>query len=133
MALSAQLAALGEAQFVALTTFRRTGEGVVTPVWVAREGETLVVTTPAGTGKLKRLRNDPRVELRPCSRLGRIEEDAAVVGGRVELRDDDGARESAHEVLREKYGAEFAIAMGVEGVAKRVRRSADRVILRITD
>lgn len=132
MALAPELAELGDAEFVSLTTFRRTGEAVSTPVWVAREGDTLVVTTPAGTGKLKRLRNDPRVELRPCTRMGKVDDAAVAVGGQAELRTDDATRVSAHEVLRVKYGTEFRIAMGVEGIAKRVRGHDDRVILRIT-
>ena len=56
-------------QFVSLTTFRRDGTPVPTPVWIAQDGDApLVVTTPAGTGKVKRLRHDPRVELRTCNR-----------------------------------------------------------------
>ena len=40
---SAQLLALGSEAFVSLTTFRRTGIGVSTPVWIARDGDALVV------------------------------------------------------------------------------------------
>ena len=66
------LTALGHERFVSLTTFRRNGEGVATPVWVARDGDALVVITPEGTGKLRRLRRDDRVTLRPCDRRGRV-------------------------------------------------------------
>jgi hypothetical protein len=52
-------------QFVSVTTFRRDGTPVPTPVWIAQDGDALVVTTPAGTGKVKRLRHDPRVEPAP--------------------------------------------------------------------
>ncbi|HSK58696.1 MAG TPA: pyridoxamine 5'-phosphate oxidase family protein [Actinomycetospora sp.] len=57
------LAALGDESFVSLTTSRRTGDAVATPVWVARDDAadgTLVVTTPASSGKVERLRRDPR-------------------------------------------------------------------------
>lgn len=41
------LAAMGEEPFVSLTTFRKTGVGVPTAVWIAPEGDgALVVTTP---------------------------------------------------------------------------------------
>ena len=72
---------LGDEQFVSLTTFRRSGEAVSTPVWIARDGDDLVVTTPAMSGKVKRLRNSGRVEMRPCDRMGKVKEGATVVAG----------------------------------------------------
>jgi len=58
-------------QFLLLTTFRRSGEGVPTPVWFARVGDTLGVFTSAHTGKVKRLRRDGRVRIAPCSFKGK--------------------------------------------------------------
>ena len=57
------LLALAEHRFVSLTTFRRSGTPVSTPVWVGRHGDGLVVLTPVGSGKVTRLRSDPRVVL----------------------------------------------------------------------
>jgi uncharacterized protein len=37
--------------YVSLTTFRRTGVPVSTPVWAAPKGDTLVVWTRADSGK----------------------------------------------------------------------------------
>ena len=54
-------AALGGVSFVSLTTFRRNGAPVSTPVWVAADGDDLVVLTPTASGKVRRLRNDARV------------------------------------------------------------------------
>ena len=67
-------AALGDEQFLSLTTFRRSGERVSTPMWVGRDGDALLMFTPQASGKVKRLRNSPRVELRPCSRFGRVKD-----------------------------------------------------------
>ena len=82
------LHSLGDAKFVSLTTFRRSGERVSTPVWVARDGDALVVTTPEGSGKVKRLRHNPRVEMVPCSRRGRVDEDVEPVAGVVQIRSE---------------------------------------------
>lgn len=60
----AAFAALGNERFLSPTTFRQSGERVSTAVWIGRDGDALVVTTPAGSGKVKRLRNSPRLELR---------------------------------------------------------------------
>lgn len=56
---------------VNLTTFRRGGEAVVTPVWFVVLDGMLYVRTGADSGKVKRIRNDPRVLLAPATVRGR--------------------------------------------------------------
>lgn len=125
------LLALGDAQYVSLTTFRRSGVGVPTAVWVARSDAdgALVVTTMATTGKAKWIRNDPRVTLVPCSRSGQVEPDAVPVEGRAEIVGDPAEVRRLSRPLRRKYGLLFAAFMAVGGLSR--RRRADRVILRI--
>jgi PPOX class probable F420-dependent enzyme len=124
------VAALGEEKFVALTTFRRSGVPVPTPVWVARDGDALVVTTPAGSGKVKRLRHNPRVELVPCSRRGRVRNGASPVAGTAEIVGDNEDALRLTDALRRKYGVEFRLVMAVERLVR--SGQARRVILRIT-
>jgi len=113
-------------QFVSLTTFRRDGTPVPTPVWIAQDGDALVVTTPAGTGKVKRLRHDPRVELRTCNRRGTVPDGAVPTSGVAEVL----APQPRHpEALRRKYGVQYRIGTVVERL---VRGRRERVILRIT-
>jgi PPOX class probable F420-dependent enzyme len=126
----AALMALGDQQFVSLTTFRKTGERVSTPVWIARTGDALVVTTPVGSGKVKRLRRDPRVELQPCSRRGRIEETDLPVAGTAQILTDDDGRRRSTKAIRDKYRIEYRIVMGIERIIS--RRNHERVVLRIT-
>ena len=128
--IDAALMALGDQRFVSLTTFRRTGERVSTPVWIARAGDALVVTTPAGSGKVKRLRRDPRVELQSCSRTGRIDETDVPVAGTAEILTDNDVRHRLTTVIRQKYRIEYRLVMGIERLIS--RRNHKRVILRIT-
>jgi hypothetical protein len=58
-------------KFILLTTFRKSGVGVPTPVWFVQDGDRLVFTTSQETGKAKRLRNNPRVTLAPCTYSGK--------------------------------------------------------------
>jgi hypothetical protein len=58
-------------QFLRLTTFRRSGEGVPTPVWFAAVDGGLGVFTAAQAGKVKRIRRDGRVLIVPCTYKGR--------------------------------------------------------------
>ena len=124
------LDALGDEKFVSLTTFRRSGVGVATPVWIGRDGDTLVVTTPSGSGKVKRLRNDSRVELRPCSRRGTVADGAPTVTAVAELVEGPDAMRRLDQVLKPKYGLEYLVVMTIEKVMRRGR--TDRVMLRIT-
>ncbi len=121
---------LGSEQFVSLTTYRRTGEGVPTPVWIAPALGGLVVTTPAGSGKVKRLRRDPRVELRPCSRRGTIAPNAPHATGQAQIVTDPAQVEVATTALARKYGWEYRLIMLIERVMRRGK--AERVILRLT-
>lgn len=58
-------------RYVSLTTFRRSGEAVATPVWFALYNGRLYVTTPPDSGKMKRIRNNPEVLLVPSDAFGR--------------------------------------------------------------
>ena len=103
-----------------------------TPVWVGRDGDALVVTTPEASGKVKRLRNSsPRVELRPCSRTGRVDAGAEPVAGVAEVLTDQGNRERLTGIIRRKYGLEYRVVMGIERLLSKSGQG-DRVILRIT-
>ena len=64
--------ALDRASYISLATFRRTGDAVETPVWFAREADKLYVFSEARAGKVKRLRNDSRVRVAPCTVSGKI-------------------------------------------------------------
>lgn len=130
MTADSDLAALGDERFVSLTTFRRSGERVSTPVWIARDGDALVVTTPEASGKVKRLHNDPRVEMRPCGRMGRVEDGVERVAAVAEILTDKDSRERLTRIIREKYGFEYRVVTGIERLSSSGR--SDRVILRIT-
>jgi len=123
------LAALAGERFVALTTFRRTGRAVATTVWIARDGDRLLVTTPADSGKVKRLRNDPRVELRPCSRRGAVPDGAVTVTGTAEIVDAATAGDTLTRPFAGKYGFEYRLVLLIERIA--ARRQRERVLLRI--
>lgn len=121
---------LAEQEFVSLTTYRKNGEGVATPVWIAPALGGLVVTTPAGSGKVKRLRRDPRVTLRPCSRRGHVEPDAPYATGLATIVTDETQIATATAALARTYGWQFRLIMLIERIIR--RGSPERVILRIT-
>ena len=130
MTLTPDLAALGDEKFVSLTTFRKSGAGVAPTVWVGRDGDSLVVTTPSGSGKVKRLRNDERIELQPSSRRGTVDTSAPPVSAVAEVVAGHGAMSRLGEVMGAKYGLEYRLVMGIERLLR--RGAPQRVMLRIT-
>lgn len=107
--LTPPLAALAEERFVLLTTFRRTGVPVATPVWIVRDGERLLITSPSAAGKVKRLRHTAAVELVACSFRGIMREGATVVSARARVDDSTDAAETMVAALMAKYGLPYRV------------------------
>lgn len=71
------------ARCVALTTYRKDGTPVTTPMWVAVDGDRILTTSDFDAWKLKRIERDPRVRLAPCTIRGRVTGDFVDGRGRV--------------------------------------------------
>jgi uncharacterized protein len=122
--------ALGAARFIALTTFKKNGNAVQTPMWVAQEGDSLIAFTPQESGKVKRLRNNRQVRLVSSSRLGKVRASEKPVDGTAEVITEPREVKRLQELIRRKYGIEYHLVMLIERVL--ARRQKPRVILRIT-
>jgi PPOX class probable F420-dependent enzyme len=121
---------LSDERFVSLTTYRKNGDGVATTVWIARDGDKLIVLTPTDSYKVKRVRADPRVQLVPCNRAGKVPAGAVPVDGQAEVVDDPAETRRMWDIVRRKYGFEYKVIMGIERIVARGQKP--RVILRIT-
>ncbi len=65
-------AAIHGQKYISLTTFRKTGVGVPTPVWFGEEDGKLYVMTRSDMGKTKRIRNNAQVRVAPCTIRGKV-------------------------------------------------------------
>lgn len=73
-------AAFAGHKYLNLETFKKSGGGVKTPVWFAEDPSVnldsndakLYVYTIGVSGKVKRIRNNPRVKIAPCDMRGRV-------------------------------------------------------------
>lgn len=95
------LAELSAAKYVSVTTFRKDGRPVPTPVWVVSDGSGLAIWTPADSGKIKRIRRNGRVTVTSCDFRGNV------IGELVEAHARVGDRTDADRVRRalgRKYG-----------------------------
>ncbi|HKT03769.1 MAG TPA: PPOX class F420-dependent oxidoreductase [Rugosimonospora sp.] len=92
---------LGAGSYVLLTTFRKNGTAVPTPLWVVADGEQFAVWTPAAAGKVKRIRRNPAVTVAPCDVRGRPQGDAVPATARLL---DAAGTARVRALLRRKYG-----------------------------
>jgi len=94
-------AALGKHQYINLATYRKSGEAIRTPVWFALSGGKVYVMTSKNSGKVKRIRNNGRVQIGPSDMSGNprgemLDGMARVLG--------PGEQALAKDVLDRKYG-----------------------------
>ena len=90
----------GRSAYLSLTTFRRDGRPVATAVWFAVDGDRILVWSSALAGKVKRIRNNPRVIVAVCDYKGTLK-GPAVEAIAILLPEDAG--EKADRVLNRKY------------------------------
>jgi PPOX class probable F420-dependent enzyme len=93
---------IGRSRYISLTTYRRDGTPVATPVWHAVDGDELFVVTDAESWKVRRIRNDGRVLVTVCDLRGRTAPGAASATGTARLLDGP-ATLHARRLIARKY------------------------------
>jgi uncharacterized protein len=87
-------------KYASLTTFRKTGIPVRTPVWFAEGDGKLYVMTRNDSGKYKRIRNNPSVTVAPCNMSGKVT--GPEFAGRARILPQEQWPD-AREFIRRKY------------------------------
>lgn len=95
-------AALSGRKYISLETFKKSGAGVKTPVWFARDGDRLIIYTKKSAWKVKRLRRNPDCLLAACNVSG-----AKILGpwleGTCTRLEGPDAEGEALALLKKKY------------------------------
>jgi PPOX class probable F420-dependent enzyme len=113
------VSALASERYISLTTHKRDGTTVSTPVWVVSDdGRRLLVWTGSNTGKAKRLRRDSRVLVAPCDARGRPKGD--YVSGTARFL--EGADSLVTDLLRAKYGWQKRALDAYNLLSRKLRR-----------
>ncbi|RZQ60016.1 PPOX class F420-dependent oxidoreductase [Amycolatopsis suaedae] len=107
--MASELDRLGAQRYVVLTTFRKDGTPVPTPLWAAADDTDLLVWTPRDSGKVKRIRRDGRVEVQASDFSGKKPE-GPVVTGQARLLDDE-ASDRVRSLIARKYGITGRLVM----------------------
>ena len=94
-------------KYISLTTFKRDGTAVRTPVWFAEDHDSLYVITRNDSGKYKRIRNNPQVKLAACNVRGKVSGPEFSAQAQI-LPAEEG--KAAHKLIKRKYWlARFSI------------------------
>lgn len=108
-------------QYLNLETFRKSGVPVRTPVWFTQEGDSIFVKTAVTTGKVKRIHNNPRVNLAPCKMNGTLlGEWVPAVASEVT---DEETLHKVDRLMERKYGLMiklFSLTKKMKGVKNAV-------------
>jgi len=109
-------AAISDAKFVSLTTYKKDGTPKPLPVWIAALPDGRVGFTTSGESwKAKRVRTNPQVTLRPCDQRGRVADGAAeVTGTAVVVSGTEFAEVEA--LIKAKYGFMFTVMKTVNSM-----------------
>ncbi|MER5793126.1 PPOX class F420-dependent oxidoreductase [Streptomyces sp. NPDC001980] len=117
---------LGAGKYLLVTSYRKDGTPVPTPVWVVRDGDTLGVWTAADTWKVKRIRRRADVKVGACDLRGRPTGDP--VPGTAEIA-DAATTARYRDLIARKYGITGRLTL----LGSRLRRGLDGTVgIRVT-
>ncbi|WP_324788220.1 PPOX class F420-dependent oxidoreductase [Streptomyces sp. H51] len=117
---------LGEGKYLLVTSYRKNGTPVATPVWVVRDGDTLGVWTSADSWKVKRIRARPEVLVGPCDVRGNPT--GPQVAATAEIT-DEATLARYRELIGRKYGVLGRLTL----LGSRLRRGLDGTVgIRLT-
>jgi PPOX class probable F420-dependent enzyme len=87
-------------KYLSLTTFKRDGTAVATPVWFVEQDGKLLVQTDLESGKVKRIKANPQVRLALCNGMGHLR--GPTVNGRAEIL-EAGDTVRVERFIKDKY------------------------------
>ena len=100
-------------KYCLLVTYKRSGEAVPTPVWFGLGDGKLYLRSEANAAKVKRIGNDPRVRVAPCTVRGKPAGPPAE--GRARVLDQPSDEEKAELTLQANYGLGRKVYEGAGG------------------
>jgi uncharacterized protein len=115
---AADLEALFPGRYLSVTSFKRDGTGVATPVWFVSDGRRLFALTDLHSPKVRRMRRNARVLVAPCRVGGKLRR--AAVPARVEVLTAIPQLERVQRLLRERYKISYRLVMLVYRLGRRL-------------
>ena len=120
-------------RYLSVTSFKRDGTGVATPVWFVSDGSRLFALTDLHSAKVRRIRRNARVLVASCRANGKLRSEP--VPARAEVLTATTDLERVQKLLIERYKVSYRLVMLIYRVGRRVggqRSVADGAALAIT-
>jgi PPOX class probable F420-dependent enzyme len=130
---AANLDALFPGRYLSVTTFKRDGTGVATPVWFVSDGARLLALTDLHSAKVRRIRRNPHAVIASCRVTGKLRGEP--LPARVAVLTATADLDRVQKLLRERYKISYRLIMLIYRLGRRLRghRSvADGAALAIT-
>ena len=105
-------------KYLSLTSFKRDGTGVATPVWFCSDDGHLLVETDADSYKVRRIRRDGHVRIAVCDARGHLRSEAVDADARI-LPEDQ--RERVERLLAQKYRIDRYTILPIYRLVMRLR------------
>jgi PPOX class probable F420-dependent enzyme len=120
-------------RYLSVTSFKRDGTGVATPVWFVSDGSRLFALTDLDSWKVRRIRRNPEVLVASCRPDGKLRREQTPA--RAEVLTETADLERVQRLLMERYQLSYRVVMFFYRLGRRLRgqRSvADGAALAIT-
>jgi PPOX class probable F420-dependent enzyme len=116
---SADPAALFPGRYLSVTSFKRDGTGVATPVWFVFDGRRLFALTDLHSAKVRRIRHNPRVLVAPCGPSGKLRGEP--VPARATVLTATADLERVQKLLMARYKVSYRLVMLFYRLGRRLR------------
>ena len=117
---AADLQALFPGRYVSVTSFKRDGTGVATPMWFVSDGRRLFALTDAHSAKIRRIRRDPQVLVAPCRGDGKLLRREPLAAD-AEVLTTPHDLERVQTMLIDRYKISYRVVMFFYRLGRRVR------------
>ena len=116
-------------EFLSLETYRKNGETIKSPMWFAQDNDALYLWTMADTSKVKRIRNNPNVNIAPCKRMGEVTGEWMTAHATID--DSPILVAQVEAMLLKKIGLFFRIFRFIDAIRDR-QKNSHRICIKLT-
>jgi PPOX class probable F420-dependent enzyme len=116
---AADLESLFSGRYLSVTSFKRDGTGIATPVWFVSDDRQLFAFTDLHSAKVRRVRRNPHVLVAPCRVDGKLRSEP--VSARAEVLTATPELERVQKLLLERYKVSYRLVMLMYRLGRRLR------------
>ena len=116
-------------EFLSLETYRKNGETIKSPMWFAQDNDALYLWTMADSSKVKRIRNNPHVNIAPCKRMGEVTGEWLTAHATID--DSPIMVAQVEAMLLKKIGLLFRIFRFIDAIRDR-QKNSQRICIKLS-